>query len=202
MTPVGLGETDRTLNVACRLLLEACASIGVAELAAALGEPETTVLPLVAEYEKLGRMKHAGSHVVAALGLSAVPDEYEIWSGTRHMWAWCAKSGLGVVSVLGQPGSVSGLSPASGTRLTVTFDGAGRFSDGLAVFWPDDTYRESCGSAKVDYCPAFAILEDEPTARSWASSRGFSGEVLTMAEAVSRATAYYNPILDTSERAT
>lgn len=201
MTPVGLGETDRTLDVACRMLMEADAPIGTAALAAELGEPEAAVAAVVADYEKLGRMKTNGSEVVASLGLSAVPDEYEIRSGTRRMWAWCAKSGVGVVSVLGRPGSVSGRSPASGMPLTVTFDGSGRFSEDLVVFWPDDTFRASCGSAKRDYCPAFAILEDQPTARSWASSRGFSGEVLSMTEAVSRATAYWLPILGSGDRA-
>jgi hypothetical protein len=201
MTPVGLGETDRTLNVACRMLVEAEAPIGTAALAAELGEPEAAVAALVADYEKLGRMKRDGSEVVASLGLSAVPDEYEIRSGTRRMWAWCAKSGVGVVSVLGRPGSVSGRSPASGMPLTVTFDGSGRFSEDLVVFWPDDTFRASCGSAKRDYCPAFALLDDQPTAQSWASSRGFSGEVLIMTEAVSRATAYWLPILGPGDRA-
>lgn len=200
VTPVGLGETDRTLNVACRMLLDADAPIAVAELAAALGEPEAAVAALVADYEKLGRMKLDGSEVVASLGLSAVPDEYEIRSGTHRMWAWCAKSGLGVVSVLGQPGSVCGRSPASGMPLTVTFDGSGRFSEALVVFWPDEEFRDSCGSAKRDYCPAFAFLEDPQTARSWASSRGFSGEALTMTEAVFRSTAYWLPILGASDR--
>lgn len=197
---VSIGETDRTLDMVSRMLLEAGQPVGVTELAVALGEPEADVAALIADYDKLGRVKLDGSSVVASLGLSAVPDEYEIRSSARRMWAWCAKSGLGVVSALGQPGSVRGLSPASGKPLTVTFGSSGRFTEDLVVFWPDETYRDSCGSAKRDYCPAFALVEDEPTATAWASSRGFSGEVLTMAEAVSRGTDFWLSVLGRRDR--
>lgn len=200
VTPVRLGETDRTLNCACLMLLRVCAPVAVADLAAALDEEEAALEPLMAQYERLGRMKRDGATVVASLGVSVVPSEFEIRFGTRRLWAWCAKTALGIVGALGVPGVITGLSPVSRSPLTVTVDGAGQVSEGLVVFWPDDSVCDSCGSAEREYCPIFRLLEDEPTARSWARDMGYSGEVLSTREATARATAYYAPILDLDGR--
>lgn len=194
--PVALGQTDRTLNAACRMLLRAAAPIRVADLAAVLDEEPAALAPLIAEYCRRGRMKCDDDRVVASLGLSAVPSDFEIRFGNRQMWAWCAKSALGLVSALGLGGLVSGRSPLTGSALTVTVDRSGRASDGLAVFWPADTVRDSCGSAELEYCPAFVMLENLRAARSWARQRGFPGEALTTEEAVARAAEYWAPVLD------
>jgi hypothetical protein len=198
---VRLGETDAMLNQACRMLLRVGAAIRVADLAAGLGTDPAALEPLIAEYERRGRMKRDGGMIIAALGLSAVPSEYEVSFGRRRMWAWCAKSALGLVSALRLGGEVAGRCPATGVPVSVAFpgDGVGHQADAaLAVFWPADTMRDTCGSAETDYCPAFAILENAQAAADWAERQGFPGEVLTTKEAVTRAATYYAPVVDLS----
>jgi hypothetical protein len=193
---VALGQTDRTLDVACRMLLRAGGPIAVSDLAAELQEDPAPLRSLIAEYARRGRLTCDDDTVIASLGLSAVPSDYEIRFGTGQMWAWCAKSALGLVSALGLGGLVIGRSPVTGAPVTVTVDRSGRVSGGLACFWPADTLRDSCGSAELEYCPAFVILESLPAARSWARQRGFPGEALTIEEAAARSAAYWVPILD------
>jgi len=200
---VRLGETDAMLNQACRMLLRAGpgAGVPVTDLAAGLGTEPAALEPLIAEYERRGRMKRDGGRIVAALGLSAVPSEYEIRLGQVRMWAWCAKSGLGIVGAVGAGGLVAGRSPLTGTPVSVAFTGQGDEHEAdaaLAVFWPADTMRDTCGSAETDYCPAFAMLETAQAAVDWAGQQGFPGEVLSAKEAVTRAVTYYAPVVDLS----
>lgn len=195
-TPVDITQTDHTLDTASRMLLRDCAPVRVADLAASLGETPAALEPLLAGYEHRGRLKRDGDAVVASLGVSALPSEYQMWFGERRMWAWCAKTALGVVSALGLGGRVAGRSPLTGAELSVTIDGAAHTGSSLVMFWPADTMRASCGSAELEYCPSLALFEDAQAAWTWAHQRGFPGEVVTLREAVSRSREYWAPILD------
>jgi alkylmercury lyase len=196
ITPVRIGDKDATLNAACRMLLRTGAPVPIARLAAEVGEDPADIAALVADYERLGRMRRDGDRVVAAIGVSVIPSDFEIVAGQRHMWAWCAKTGLGVVAALGLGGRVASRSPASGAPVTVEFTGQAPHPSTLVVFWPDDSFRDSCASAAEDYCPSLAIFESADAARGWAEQRNVAGEVLPVEIAANRASEHYSEVLD------
>lgn len=196
-SPLALDQPDEVLDAACRLLMETNTPVSVEELARVLGRDAEAVAGALREHEQRGRVGWGGDgRVVASAGVSVVPSEYELRLGARVLWAWCAKTALGVVSALGMGGQIRWRSPYSGAELSVDFDGSHPADTGLAVFWPSDTFRDSCGSAAEDYCPSFSMFENEAAGRAWARTGGVPGEVIGVEEAISRASVRWRHSLD------
>ncbi len=184
-----LDEPDECLDTACRLLLTGGVPISLNELASQLGADPAALAQVVAEHERRGRMgRDAAGLIVASAGVSVVPSVYELHIGARVLWAWCAKTALGVTSALGMGGVIVSRSPYSGVELRASFAGSHPVPGTPgAVWWPSDTFRDSCGSAAAAYCPAFGLFETAEAARAWATEHQVPGDALTVAEATQRA---------------
>jgi hypothetical protein len=186
---LALDEPDDCLDTACQLLLTRDAPVSIGQLADELGAGQASVAQVVADHERRGRIgRDTAGMIVASAGVSVVPSAYELHVAARVLWAWCAKTALGVTSALGLGGVILSRSPYSGARLRTCFTGirpvAGTSG---AVLWPSDTFRDSCGSAAANYCPAFSLFESAEAARAWAAENQVPGEILTVEEATGKA---------------
>ena len=202
-----LDERDETLDAACRMLLRTGAPVPLAALAAELGVGPAAVEAAVAGQERRGRVgRDATGAIVASAGISVVPSDYELRIGDDAAssawvgWAWCAKTALGVLGAVGIGGSTATRSLASGTEVRSRFDGAVPTDPRLAVFWPSDEFRDSCGSAAEEYCPSFSLFESVEAGRRWAATGGISGEVVPVREATERAVLRWAASLDLGGR--
>lgn len=195
--PPPLDQPDEVLDTACRLLLLSNAPLPIDELAEALGTDPGRVEQAVTEHERRGRIgRDAQGAIVASAGVSIVPSEYELRVGARVLWAWCAKTALGVMSALGMDGVILSRSPHSGTDLRTEFTGSRPVGTDAVVYWPSDGFRDSCGSAAADYCPSFCLFENARAARAWAEASQVPGEVLALDEATDRAAVRWRQSLD------
>jgi alkylmercury lyase-like protein len=196
-SPPALDQPDEVLDTACRALMRTNAAVPVDELARLLDRDVDSVTDALREHEQRGRIGWGtDGRVVASAGVSVVPSEYELRLGARVLWAWCAKTALGVVSALGMGGQIRWRSPYTGDELSVDFDGSRPRNTDLAVFWPSDTFRDSCGSAAEDYCPSFSMFENAAAGQAWAGTRGVPGEVVGVEEAIARASVRWRHSLD------
>jgi hypothetical protein len=193
-----LDEPDECLDAACRLLLIGDSPIGVNELSRELGADPAAVAQAVLENERRGRIgRDAAGMIVASAGVSVVPSAYELHIGARVLWAWCAKTALGVTSALSMGGVIVSHSPYSGVELRTSFAGSHPVAGTSgAVLWPSETFRDSCASAAEAYCPALSLFESVEAARAWAKENQVPGEVLTVEEATDRAGQRWRQSLD------
>jgi hypothetical protein len=192
-----LDQPDEVLDTACRILMTTDAPLAVDELAAALGRDPATIAQAVTEHERRGRIGRDGDgRIVASAGVSIVPSEYELHVGARQLWAWCAKTALGVMSALDMGGQIRSRSPQGGAELRLDFHGSRPDRTDYVVFWPSDGFRDSCGSAAEDYCPSFSMFQDAAAAADWARQSKVPGEVLSVEAATERAAVRWRASLD------
>ncbi len=195
-----LSRPDPVLDRAMQLLLVGSAPVAVPDLARDLGRDPGEVAAAVRSFEEVGRLRRDGhGAITAAAGLGVVPDDYELRASGRRWWAWCAKTGLGVLAALAAGGSLRGRSPDTGEPLRVDFDGAEPRPTACAVLWPHERLQNSCSSAG-ELCAAYTLFADADGAAAWAVARSVDAEVVTVAEAVRRALPRYRHSLGPSVR--
>jgi Alkylmercury lyase len=191
-----LTRRDDALERACQLLLGTGEPVPVEALAAELGQPLQMVAETVERFERAGRVRRgAAGRIVASCGVSVVPADYVLVVGPRARWAWCAKTGLGVLGALGAGGQLSTRCPATGSNLTVRFTAGQAEPSELVVLWPSEGFQRGCQSAVDELCTTLSLFASGHAAREWAQARGVDGEVLTVAEATGRAAPRYRDVL-------
>jgi Alkylmercury lyase len=187
-----LTRLDDTLGRACQLLFSAGEPLPVEALAAELGQQFSVVAEVIEGFERVGRVRRdATRRIVASYGVSVIPANYTLVIGQRVRWAWCAKTGLGMLGALGEGGQLSTRCQATGDALTVRFTADRAEPSTLAVLWPSDRFQRSCQSAADELCLTFSLFASDLVAREWAQACGVDGEVLTLAEATRRAAPRY-----------
>jgi hypothetical protein len=176
-----LTRPDDTLDRACQLLFTHGAPLAVPRLAASLGHEVGVVDETVERFEKLGRIRRdSDGRIVASAGVSVVPADYELRVGSRLRWAWCAKTGLGVLGALAAGGTLR-----TGD-LVVEFDGGRPLPSPHAVLWPSTRFQRSCQSAAGELCATFTLFVDARAAWGWARANDLDAEVITVEEATGR----------------
>jgi Alkylmercury lyase len=183
-----LAWSDDTLDRACRLLFGAGEPLPVEALAAELGQQVNAVAETIEGFEQVGRIRRdAAGRIVASSGVSVIPADYTLMIGKRVCWAWCAKTGLGVLGALGAGGQLSTRCQSTGDDLTVHFTADRPEPSTLAVLWPSDRFQRSCHSAADELCTTLSLFASDSAAHEWAQAHGVDAEVLTVAEATGRA---------------
>lgn len=196
-----LDEQSPALDAACRVLIMTGRPVTITTVAAEGGQDEATASAGLDRAESRGRLRrNEAGEIVAAAGISVVPSDYEVQVAGRRMWAWCAKTALGMLAALDAGGSVVARSPLTGVEVRVEFDGCRPVSTERAVFWPSDEFRSGCGSAADQYCPTFGLFENEAAALAWARAGDVPGEVIGVVEASERARPQYAASLHTTDQ--
>jgi hypothetical protein len=187
-----LSRPDETLDRACQLLLANGRALTVHELARQLGHHPATVTQTIEQFERIGRIRRdSNGQIVASAGVSVVPADYEILVGPVQCWAWCAKTGLGVLGALAAGGKLSTRCRVSGDQLIVTFSHDQPDPSHYGVLWPSAELQNSCTSAADQLCATFSLFASAQAASEWARAGNLDAEVITVQEATHRSTARY-----------
>lgn len=187
-----LSRPDATLDRACQLLLARRAALTVHELAAQLGHQEATVIQTIEQFEKVGRIRRTpDGRIVASAGVSVIPADYEVLVGPVRCWAWCAKTGLGVLGALAAGGTLATRCLVSKEKLVVTFTVDQPAPSGYGVLWPSEQFQNSCTSAADQLCATFSLFASARAAGDWARANNLDAEVITVDEATHRSATRY-----------
>lgn len=187
-----LSRPDETLDRASQLLFASGNALSVHELARQLRHHPDTVTQTIERFEQAGRIRRdANGRIIASAGISVVPADYEVLVGPVRCWAWCAKTGLGVLGALAAGGSLSTRCQASGKELIVTFVDDQPTPNSYGVLWPSAEFQNSCTSAADQLCATFSLFISAEAARGWARAGNLDAEVITVQEATHRSAARY-----------
>lgn len=187
-----LSRPDDTLDRACQLLLARGKPLTVDELAQQLGHHPATVTQTIERFEQVGRIRrNPEGRIVASVGISVIPADYEIVVGSLQCWAWCAKTGLGVLGALAAGGKLSTRCPVSGNRLIVSFIRDQPAPSHYGVLWPSAEFQNSCTSAANQLCATFSLFASAEAANEWARAADLDAEVITVQEAAYRSSGRY-----------
>lgn len=196
-----LSKPDETLDRACQLLLARGTALSVPELAQQLGHSPATVVQTIERFERLGRIRRDGAgRIVASVGVSLVPADYELRVGPVHCWTWCAKTGLGVLGALGAGGTLATRCLVSGQDLLVRFTADQPAPSCYGVLWPSRELQNSCTSAADQLCATFSLFATAEAAKDWARTHNLDATVITLQEATHRSTARYRHSLELPAR--
>lgn len=187
-----LSRPHPTLDRAMQLLLVERRPISVARLADDLGQERDTVAGEVRRFESQGRLRadEAGD-IVASGGVSVVPADYELRVAGQRFWAWCAKTGLGLLGALAAGGTLETTTVDSGTRVRIEFADGEPLPTEHAVLWPSEQLQNSCSSAAEELCTTYTLFGTEVDARAWARAHTIDADVVTVPEATRRALPRY-----------
>lgn len=195
-----LSRPDDTLDNALQLLFTTQRPVPVAVLAERLGQDEAVLNAALDGFERTGRLRRdTAGMIVAGAGVSVVPSDFELSVGSRTCWAWCAKTGLGVLGALAAGGTLATSAPDNGERLVVEFDGGIPRATGYAVLWPTARYQSGCSSAADELCGTFLLFGSAANAAQWAGRYQLDVETITVAAATERSTSRYTHSLGLPE---
>lgn len=195
-----LSRPDDLLDLALRLLFVGQRPLPVPILAQRLGQDEATVTATIVRFEGVGRIRRDQSGmIVASAGVSVAASDYELAVGNRRCWAWCAKTGLGVLGALAAGGTLATSALDTGERLVVEFDGGTPMATPYAVLWPSERLQSGCSSAADELCSTYSLFGSARDATAWAARHRLDAETITVDEATRRSTHRYQHSLGLPE---
>lgn len=187
-----LSRPHPLLDRAMQLLLVEGRPLLVPRLADDLGQDRDAVEESVVEFQKMGRLRlDTRDSIIASGGVSVVPADYEVHLAGRRFWAWCAKTGLGVLGALAAGGVLTTRAVDTGERIAVEFDGPDPLPTRCAVLWPTERVQRGCSSAAEELCATYLLFACAADATSWAHTHNLDAEILTVPEATRRSVPRY-----------
>ncbi len=175
---------DLVIASGFRLLLAGAEPVTPPDLAAETGLPAEQVSQLMGQLERGGRLRRdAKGRLLAAAGLSLVPDRHEIELDGRRLWTWCAYDFLGIFAALGADGRALSPSPADGQAIEIRFVRGRPVQSRALLFRPDQELRDRCQNVYEEWCSNSNLFATRELAAGWARARGVPGRVLELEEA-------------------